>query len=265
MMGTSAEFYFQPPGTGPRQADYLIAEDVITPGGIRSMSDPASFGDPDHYTQRFQGADDNGGVHTNSAIPNQVFYLAIEGGTNRTSGLSVQGVGGANRDQIEKVFYRAFTQMLPSNATFTRGADGDHPVGARPVRRRQSGGDRRHPGLDRPGRQLRTSADDHPSHALPTLVLLLASAAVAGAQTTKPTHPAPAVKAKPPVNTRTWPELVFIDVGGGYHFNTFDLSETHTSRTSRRRRAGRPITRWAMHRRLRSAAASARGTTWWPR
>ena len=30
----------------------------------------------------------------------------------------MQGVGGANRDQIEKAFYRAFTQMLPSNATF---------------------------------------------------------------------------------------------------------------------------------------------------
>ncbi len=118
MMGTSAEFYYQTPGPGLGHADYLIAEDVITPGGIRSMSDPASFGDPDHYTQRFQGSEDNGGVHTNSAIPNQVFYLAIEGGTNRTSGLSVQGVGGANRDQIEKVFYRAFTQMLPSNATF---------------------------------------------------------------------------------------------------------------------------------------------------
>jgi bacillolysin len=118
MMGTSAEFYYQTPGSGLGQADYLIGEDVITPGGIRSMSNPASFGDPDHYTQRFQGADDNGGVHTNSAIPNQAFYLAIEGGTNRTSGLSVQGVGGANREQIEKVFYRAFTQLLPSNATF---------------------------------------------------------------------------------------------------------------------------------------------------
>ena len=46
------------------------------------------------------------------------FYLAIEGGTNRTSGLSVQGVGAANREQMERVFYRAFTQMLPANATF---------------------------------------------------------------------------------------------------------------------------------------------------
>ena len=30
----------------------------------------------------------------------------------------MQGVGGANRDQIEKVFYRAFTSMLPPSADF---------------------------------------------------------------------------------------------------------------------------------------------------
>jgi Zn-dependent metalloprotease len=58
-------------------------------------------------------------VHINSGIPNHVFYLAIEGGTNRTSGLAVQGVGAANREQIEKVFYRAFVFLLPSNATFS--------------------------------------------------------------------------------------------------------------------------------------------------
>ena len=118
MMGTSAEFFFQPPGAASLQADYLIAEDVIRPGGIRSMSNPAAFGDPDHYSRRFTGSEDNGGVHINAGISNQVFYLAIEGGTNRTSGLSVQGVGAGNREQIERVFYRAFTQLLPSNATF---------------------------------------------------------------------------------------------------------------------------------------------------
>jgi Zn-dependent metalloprotease len=31
----------------------------------------------------------------------------------------VQGVGGANREQIEKVFYRAFTQLMPANSTFS--------------------------------------------------------------------------------------------------------------------------------------------------
>jgi thermolysin len=119
MMGTSAEFFFQPAGNGPLKADYLLGEDVVTPGGLRSMENPGAFGDPDHYSRRVLGTADNGGVHTNSGIANQAFYLAIEGGVNRTSGLSVQGVGGANRDQIEKVFYRGFTQLLPANATFS--------------------------------------------------------------------------------------------------------------------------------------------------
>jgi Zn-dependent metalloprotease len=119
MLGTSVEFYFQQPGTSRGQADYLIAEDVVRPGGIRSLSNPDLFGQPDHYSRFVRTLSDNGGVHTNSGIPNHAFYLAIEGGRNRTSGLTVTGVGGANRDQIEKVFYRAFTSMLPANAGFT--------------------------------------------------------------------------------------------------------------------------------------------------
>jgi Zn-dependent metalloprotease len=119
MMGTGIEFFFQPAGSGDLRADYLCAEDVVKPGGIRSLENPQAYGDPDHYSRRFLGTADNGGVHINSGIANQAFYLAIEGGTNRTSGLAVQGVGAANRDQIEKVFYRAFTQMLPRNATFS--------------------------------------------------------------------------------------------------------------------------------------------------
>jgi thermolysin len=101
--------------------DYLIAEDVVTPGGIRSMSNPAAYGQPDHYSLRaiLPLSRDNGGVHINSGIPNQVFYLAIEGGTNRTSGLSVQGVGYSSREQIEKVMYRAFTEMMPASASFS--------------------------------------------------------------------------------------------------------------------------------------------------
>jgi bacillolysin len=119
MMGVAVEFFFQAPGSGPLQADYLLGEDVITPGGIRSMAKPASYGDPDHYSLRRLGSEDNGFVHTNSGIPNQAYYLAIEGGTNRVSGVHVTGVGGANRDHIERVFYRAFTEMLPSSASFS--------------------------------------------------------------------------------------------------------------------------------------------------
>jgi bacillolysin len=119
IMAIGVEFFFQTPGGGLRQADYSIGEDAIRPGGIRSAANPSLFGDLDHYSRRFTGPEDNGGVHTNSGIANHAFYLAIEGGVNRTSGLSVQGVGGPNREQIERVFYRAFTQMLPANATFS--------------------------------------------------------------------------------------------------------------------------------------------------
>ena len=119
IIATSVEFFFQESGTGMLKADYLIGEDAVTPRGFRSMRTPGLFGHPDHYSNRFTGSGDNGGVHINSGIVNNAFYLAIEGGTNRTSRLAVQGVGAANREQIEKVFYRAFVFMLPSNATFS--------------------------------------------------------------------------------------------------------------------------------------------------
>jgi Zn-dependent metalloprotease len=118
MMGTSAEFFFQAAGSGPLKADYQLAEDITTPGAVRSMDNPALYGHPDHYRARYLGPLDAGGIHRNCAIPNQVYYLAIEGGTNRTSGLRVEGVGAGNREQIEKVMYRAFTSMMPSAADF---------------------------------------------------------------------------------------------------------------------------------------------------
>ena len=118
-MGTAAEFFHQPRGTGLREADYLIGEDVFTPGGIRAMSNPSAKGDPDHYSVRYLGSGDNGGVHIKSGIVNHAYYLAIEGGTNRTSRVTVQGVGSVNSEQIEKIFYRAFVFMLPSTATFS--------------------------------------------------------------------------------------------------------------------------------------------------
>jgi thermolysin len=117
------EFYFQTPGSASLQADYLIGEDVITAqafplSGLRSMQNPTLFGDPDHYSVRYTGPLDGGGVHSNSGIPNHAFYLAIEGGTHRLGG-RVTGVGGANREQIERVFYRAFASFLGPSSNFS--------------------------------------------------------------------------------------------------------------------------------------------------
>lgn len=118
ILGASVEFYFQPRGNGPMRSDWLIGEDVIRPGGLRNMANPAQLGYPDHYDVRFTGSADNGGVHINSAIPNLAFVLAIEGGPHPRTGAAVEGVGFANREQIERVFYRAFTQLMPASANF---------------------------------------------------------------------------------------------------------------------------------------------------
>lgn len=123
MMGTGVEYFFQPAGSGSMQADYLAGEDIATGtaafplNGIRSLQNPQLFGDPDHYSIRYTGTQDNGGVHINSGIANNAFYLAIEGGTHRL-GARVTGVGAANREQIERVFYRGFTAFLVPSSNF---------------------------------------------------------------------------------------------------------------------------------------------------
>ena len=117
-MAISVEFFFQPAGSGNLRADYLMERTYFV--RVESARRPILRPKPTRSLfASFYGTDDNGGVHINSGIANNAFYLAIEGGTNRTSGQSVQGVGAGNREQIERVFYRAFTQMLPANATFS--------------------------------------------------------------------------------------------------------------------------------------------------
>jgi Zn-dependent metalloprotease len=117
IMGTAVEFATQSPGAGPMRADYLIGEDA-TPDGVRSLSDPSSRGGPDHVNRRDTATADNGGVHVNSTIVSHAFYLAVEGGINATSSLAVEGVGAANRRQLERVFYRAFVYLMPTSASF---------------------------------------------------------------------------------------------------------------------------------------------------
>jgi bacillolysin len=108
-MGVAVDFYFR-----PQQANYLMGEDVV-PGGLRSMSNPEAFGDADHVSVLRQ---ENFEVHSLASLSNNAYYLAIEGGTNRVSHITVQGVGGSNREQIEKVFYRAYQYMLGPDAFY---------------------------------------------------------------------------------------------------------------------------------------------------
>jgi thermolysin len=124
IMATSVEFFYHQPGDGLLRADYLCGEDVVRgvtnpTNGIRSLASPPTYGHPDHYSLRFLGTADNGGVHINSGIANHAFYLAVEGGTHRLSGVVVEGVGPANREQMERVFFRAFTQLMPASSNFS--------------------------------------------------------------------------------------------------------------------------------------------------
>jgi bacillolysin len=123
IMGTSVEFFFERSGQGPQKGpNFLIGEDItrISPGFIRSLQDPMSAGDPDHYSmRRFIGSPiDNGGVHVNSTIVGHAFYLAVAGGRNRVSGLSVAGIGASNIERMERIFYRAFAFLMGPRARF---------------------------------------------------------------------------------------------------------------------------------------------------
>ncbi len=129
IFATAVEFYAQEPSNGPLRADYLIGED--TGIVIRSLRDPgeiphfftASGTYPDHFDNLFRGPEDFGGIHINATILGHPYYLAIEGGTNRTSGLTVQGVGAVNRLEIERIFFNAWVNLLPRFPSFQVAAD----------------------------------------------------------------------------------------------------------------------------------------------
>jgi bacillolysin len=130
IMGASVEFFFEPRGDGRNKADWYLGEDadtIFNPAGsrvLRSFANPGMFlwsgyPYPDHMSEYWDtGEADNGGVHYNCTIPSHAFYLFVEGGKNRTSGITVQGIGFANIEKAEKIFYRGFTKYMPQTATF---------------------------------------------------------------------------------------------------------------------------------------------------
>ena len=155
IIGTSVEFSLHEPAVGPLRADYVIGED--TGRTIRSLENPRSItlgssaipfpdaysamvrflvgvlednGSPPWFFSNFGSVDggrtivelpsfDYDGVHWNSTILSHAFYLAIEGGRNATTGRLVTGVGGANRAVIERIFFRAMTDMMPARTNLS--------------------------------------------------------------------------------------------------------------------------------------------------
>ncbi len=64
-----------------------------------------------------------GAQHWNSTILSHAFHLAIEGGTNLFTGLTVEGAGASNRAQVERIFFRALTELMPQATSFPLAAE----------------------------------------------------------------------------------------------------------------------------------------------
>ena len=74
--------------------------------------------DPDHYSERYLGEGDNGGVHINSGIGNKTFYLLANGGSHHLGG-SMTGIGA---DRAAAIWYKALTAYMVSTTDFARAA-----------------------------------------------------------------------------------------------------------------------------------------------
>jgi bacillolysin len=82
--------------------DSTIGEDLPI-GAIRDMRNPGAYGQPAAASQYVCTSSDNGGVHTNSGIPNKVYANLVDA---------------LGRSGAEQVRYRAQTTYLGPNATF---------------------------------------------------------------------------------------------------------------------------------------------------
>ncbi len=110
-------------GQTAAEADWIIGKGLFTANvhgvGIRSMEAPGTAYDdpllgkdpqPGHMNQYVQTAEDNGGVHINSGIPNHAFYLAAV------------GLGGNAWEKTGHIWF-ASLQRLASTASFQDAAN----------------------------------------------------------------------------------------------------------------------------------------------
>jgi Zn-dependent metalloprotease len=100
---------------------WKIGEDSYTPAtsgdALRTMSNPTVDGiSRDHYSSRYVGTWDSGGVHVNSGIGNLAFYLTAQGGSHpRLGGSWVYGIG---PDAAAWIWFRAHRYYMTSTSDF---------------------------------------------------------------------------------------------------------------------------------------------------
>lgn len=118
MFGVSIDFFAH-----DTLANWLIGDDVyVGTDYMRSMSNPKAKNDPNTYKGQYwvstTSSSDNGGVHTNSSVPNYWYYLVANGGTGTNDHGYTYNVTGISLEKAEQIAYRTLTQYMNYNATF---------------------------------------------------------------------------------------------------------------------------------------------------
>lgn len=102
-------------GTDTNATRWVVGEDLAGRTGIRDMMNPGRYGDPARVKDAayFCGTQDNGGVHTNSGVPNHAYALMVDGGS--FNGYAITGIGLTKAGLIQ---YRALNRYLTSTSNF---------------------------------------------------------------------------------------------------------------------------------------------------
>ena len=110
-------------GTDP-STRWLVGEDDTAPGlvgPLRDMWNPRCFGNPGKVSDTFDyvcSTADQGGVHTNSGIPNHAFALLVDGGTY--NGYTINAIG---LTKASHIYYWAADVYQHSASDFADHAD----------------------------------------------------------------------------------------------------------------------------------------------
>ena len=102
---------------------WMTGEDAWTPAvagdALRYMNDPSADGiSRDHYSTRYLGPADNGGVHWNSGIGNLFFYLLSQGGDHPDPAHRLQTVDGIGIETAAQIWYAALSYEMTPNTSF---------------------------------------------------------------------------------------------------------------------------------------------------
>lgn len=108
---------------GDREDSYrwLMGEDSSAFGGaIRDMWTPTCHGDAGKVSdaEYYCAADDGGGVHSNSGVPNHGYALTVDGGSY--NGHTITGIG---LTKAAAIYYRAMTEYQTPTTDFADHAD----------------------------------------------------------------------------------------------------------------------------------------------